>query len=128
MKPRMRVIIDNDFAGDPDGLLQLAHHLLSPSVDIRAVIGSAVRPDDPFDPSGRRRRRAARARVLELLELTGRTDIPAPRAPNRQLTDRATPQRSEAAEAIVAEAMRDDPTCRSTSSSAPRSPSWPART
>ena len=42
MKPRMRVIIDNDFAGDPDGLLQLAHHLLSPSVDIRAVIGSAV--------------------------------------------------------------------------------------
>lgn len=30
--PRMRVIIDNDFSGDPDGLFQLAHHLLSPSV------------------------------------------------------------------------------------------------
>jgi inosine-uridine nucleoside N-ribohydrolase len=107
MKPRMRVIIDNDFAGDPDGLLQLAHHLLSPSVDIRAVIGSAVRPDDPFDPSGVSADRA-RERVLEVLELTGRTDIPAPRAPNAQLTDRGTPQRSEAAEAIVAEAMRDD--------------------
>lgn len=107
MKPRMRVIIDNDFAGDPDGLLQLAHHLLSPSVDIRAVIGSAVRPDDPFDPSGISADRA-RERVLKLLELTGRTDVPAPRAPNRQLSDRATPQPSEAAEAIVAEALRED--------------------
>jgi inosine-uridine nucleoside N-ribohydrolase len=106
MKPRMRVIIDNDFAGDPDGLLQLAHHLLSPSVDIRAVTGSAVRPDDPFDPSGRSADRA-RERVLEVLALTGRTGIPAPRAPNQQLTDRTTPQVSEAAEFIVAEAMRD---------------------
>ncbi len=107
MKPRLRVIIDNDFNGDPDGLLQLAHHLLSPSVDIRAVIGSAVRADDPFDASGRSADHA-RERVLELLELTGRTGIPAPRAPNRPLADRATPQRSAAAEAIVAEALRED--------------------
>lgn len=26
--PIARVIVDNDFAGDPDGLFQLAHHLL----------------------------------------------------------------------------------------------------
>ena len=30
--PRMRVIIDNDFSGDPDGLFQLTQLLLSPSV------------------------------------------------------------------------------------------------
>jgi len=30
VKPRMRIIIDNDFGGDPDGLFQLVHHLLSP--------------------------------------------------------------------------------------------------
>jgi hypothetical protein len=24
---RIRVIIDNDFSGDPDGLVQLAHHV-----------------------------------------------------------------------------------------------------
>jgi hypothetical protein len=29
VKPRMRVIIDNDFGGDPDGLFELVHHLLS---------------------------------------------------------------------------------------------------
>ena len=40
VKPRMRVIIDNDLGGDPDGLFQLAHHLMSPSVEIRGVIAS----------------------------------------------------------------------------------------
>ena len=34
-----RVIVDNDFAGDPDGLFQLAHHLLCTSVDIPIIIG-----------------------------------------------------------------------------------------
>src|SRR5690349_17622492 len=51
VKPRMRVIIDNDFGGDPDGLFQLVHHLLSPSVEIRGIIGSHLRPGDGFDPS-----------------------------------------------------------------------------
>lgn len=30
---RLGGISDNDYSGDPDGLFQLAHHLLSPSVD-----------------------------------------------------------------------------------------------
>src|SRR5688572_3440493 len=51
VKPRMRVIIDNDFGGDPDGLIQLVHHLLSPSVEIRGIIGSHLRPGDGWDPS-----------------------------------------------------------------------------
>ena len=38
VKPRMRVIIDNDLGGDPDGLFQLAHHVLSPSVEIRGIM------------------------------------------------------------------------------------------
>ena len=31
--PRYRVISDNDYSGDPDGLFQLVHHLLSPSLE-----------------------------------------------------------------------------------------------
>lgn len=50
-EPRIRVISDNDYAGDPDGLYQLVHLLLSPSVAVPAVIGSHLRPGDPFDPS-----------------------------------------------------------------------------
>ena len=49
--PRMRVIVDNDFGGDPDGLFQLAHILLSPSVDVRAIIGSYLNAADGFDKS-----------------------------------------------------------------------------
>src|SRR3954453_1061259 len=49
--PRYRVVSDNDYSGGPDGLFQLAHLLLSPSVDVRAVIGSHLAPGDPFDPS-----------------------------------------------------------------------------
>ena len=51
---RMRVIIDNDFAGDPDGLFALAQIVESPSVDVRAIVCSHlhdgenwVAPDSP---------------------------------------------------------------------------------
>ena len=38
VKPRMRIIIDNDFGGDPDGLFQLVHQVLSPSVEIDDIV------------------------------------------------------------------------------------------
>ena len=50
--PTMRVISDNDFSGDPDGLIQLAHHLLSPSVEMRGVISSHLRDDDHWNRTG----------------------------------------------------------------------------
>lgn len=107
-EPRMRVIIDNDFSGDPDGLVQLAHHVLSPSVDIRAIIGSHLRPDDPFDPSGTTAESACR-RAEEVLTALGRHgELNVVCGSNTALTDERTPIESPAARAIVAEAMRDD--------------------
>lgn len=44
MSARARVIIDNDFAGDPDGLFQLAHHVLCSSIEVRLVVASRL-PD-----------------------------------------------------------------------------------
>ena len=38
--PRTRVIVDNDFAGDPDDLFQLAHHLLVEGTEVRGVVVS----------------------------------------------------------------------------------------
>jgi inosine-uridine nucleoside N-ribohydrolase len=106
--PRARVIVDNDFSGDPDGLVQLAHHLLSPSVEVRAVIGSHLRPGDPFDPSESTADNAAEAarRVVGLLGMSG--TVPVVAGSNRALPDRATPIRSAATDAIIAEAMRED--------------------
>jgi purine nucleosidase len=51
IRPRMRVIIDNDFGGDPDGLFQLVHQILSPSNEIRGIIGSHIKPGGFFDAS-----------------------------------------------------------------------------
>jgi hypothetical protein len=105
---RLRVISDNDYAGDPDGLFQLAHLLLSPSVEVRGVIGSHLRPGDPFDPSDdtATHGREAAETVVGLLGLTGRVRVV--EGSNRPLRDRASPESSEAAALIVEEAMRDD--------------------
>jgi inosine-uridine nucleoside N-ribohydrolase len=108
--PRFRVVSDNDYSGDPDGLYQLAHLLLSPSVDVRAVIGSHLAPGDPFDPSTEQATNAYR-RAVEVLRLLGlaRT-VPAYAGSNTALSDRHTPHRSAGALAIVREAMRTDTT------------------
>lgn len=105
---RVRVIIDNDFSGDPDGLVQLAHHVLSPSVDIRAIIGSHLRPGDPFDPSRTTAENACR-KAEEVLEALGRAgELTVLAGSNVALFDAHTPIASPGALAIVAEALRDD--------------------
>jgi purine nucleosidase len=105
--PRFRVISDNDYSGDPDGLVQLAHHALSPSVELSAVVGSHLRPLDPFDPSETTADNAA-AKARQVLSMLGREYVPVLAGSNTALADRKTPHDTPAARAIVAEAMRDD--------------------
>jgi purine nucleosidase len=102
------VIADNDYSGDPDGLYQLAHHLLSPSVDLRAVIGSHLAPGDPFDASDQTATNAQH-RALEVIKLLGKSErVRTYRGSNSGLTNRATPHDSAGARAIVKEALRTD--------------------
>jgi len=104
----MRVVSDNDYSGDPDGLVQLAHHALSTSVDLRCVIGSHLRAGDPFDSSGVTADKAA-GRARTVLELAGREDVPVVAGSNVGLSDRHTPIDTAAARAIIAEAHADSP-------------------
>ncbi|EZP49995.1 nucleoside hydrolase [Sphingomonas sp. RIT328] len=106
--PRARVIIDNDFSGDPDGLFQLAHHLLSPSVAVPFVIGSHIHAGDFLDGSPTQGdNAAARARTLIAMigsghhppVLAGRNTAPPPGAP---------PQATAITRRILAEAWRSD--------------------
>jgi len=108
VKPRMRVIIDNDFGGDPDGLFELVHHLLSPSVEIRAIIGSHLRPGDGFDRSTETAMHAKQKieEVLGIMNMSGK--YPVYQGSNNPLENDSVPQQSEAAKAIIKEAMRDD--------------------
>jgi len=108
VKPRMRIIIDNDFGGDPDGLFQLVHHLLSPSVEIRAIIGSHLKPGDGFDRSNQTATNAKKKieEVLSIMNLARTFSVY--QGSNAALENDSTPQKSDAAGAIVKEAMRDD--------------------
>jgi len=108
VKPRMRIIIDNDFGGDPDGLFQLVQHLLSPSVEIRAIVGSHLKKGDSFD-SSKETALNAKKKIVELLSIMnlGKT-YPVYQGSNFALENDSTPQQSEAADAIIKEAMRDD--------------------
>jgi purine nucleosidase len=106
-QPRIRLIIDNDFAGDPDDLFQLVHHLLSPSVEIAAIICSHLRPqDEPVGASAAGAVKVAR----DVLRRMGLNDTHLlQRDSEEALSDASTPRPSVAAQAILDEAHRDDP-------------------
>jgi purine nucleosidase len=100
-----RVVVDNDWSGDPDGLVALAHHLLSPTNRVDAVTSSFLNPVFG-SPESRASDGAALAR--ELVDLLGLPDPPAVHAgSDGPFGEGGT--RSAAADAIVAEARRDDP-------------------
>jgi hypothetical protein len=104
--PRARVISDNDYCGDPDGIVQLAHHLLCLSVDVRLVVGSAVAPHHPAWSD-----RCADVSVEvagRVAELADRPDVLILPGASFPMSSTSEPAPSPAAEAIVAEAMRED--------------------
>jgi purine nucleosidase len=108
VSPRMRVIVDNDFSGDPDGLFQLAHILLSPSVETRAIIGSHLRADDGFDRSKTQAQNAA-AKAKEILTLINPTaTIPVIAGSDTAMLNEVTPVHSAAVDFIIKEALRTD--------------------
>lgn len=103
--PQARVIVDNDFSGDPDGLFQLAHHLLCGSVDISLIIGSHL----PVKFGGPASATAGAAKARDLLKVMRLDGHHMPIAGGElpiASRDRWTPSRATAA--IVHEAMRED--------------------
>lgn len=107
VKPRVRVIIDNDFGGDPDGLFQLAHHILSPSVEIKGIIGSQHYKGGFYGSSETATYACTQVKeLLSIMRLTGK--LPVYEGGASGLTDIKAPVISEGAKAIVKEAMRED--------------------
>lgn len=73
--PRWRVIVDNDFAGDPDGLVSLAHVLLTDDVQVELITCTALDPVlahlAGIDPSATASLGARTAHaLLEVLDMT----------------------------------------------------------
>ena len=104
-KPSARVIVDNDFAGDPDGLVALAHQLLAPKTRVTLLTASLL--DPKFSAAEFPKGDTATAGAKVARELMQRLGVPAvPVAAGHDKLAVKTP--SDAARAIVAEAMRDD--------------------
>ncbi|WP_432486688.1 nucleoside hydrolase [Kineococcus sp. SYSU DK018] len=102
---RCRVVVDNDWAGDPDGLVALAHHLLSPGHRVEAVTSSLLSP--AFGPPQGGAATGA-ALATELVELIGRAERPPVHA-GVDVPDDGRDGPNDAADAIVRAARRDDP-------------------
>lgn len=70
-----RVIIDNDFCGDPDGLFQLAHSLMcGETLDIRAIIGGHLSKGDGDEPYSTKSCQKAE-QLLKIMGLTGKYSV-----------------------------------------------------
>ncbi|WP_432483034.1 nucleoside hydrolase [Kineococcus esterisolvens] len=108
--PACRVVVDNDFAGDPDGLFQLAHQLLSPSQSVKAVITSRMVPMTPRVRPGETVETGLRtaADLLDVMHVDAHDLLR--RGSERPLAALNDPRPSEGSDAIIEEAMRDDDT------------------
>jgi hypothetical protein len=107
-KASARVIVDNDFAGDPDGLVALAHQLLAPKTRVVLVTSTTVDPKLAEKVMADHAAAAGRDLALELMRRLG-LEGRAPVLAGPENTARKPLEPGEAARAIVAEAMRADP-------------------
>ncbi len=107
--PAYRVIVDNDFAGDPDGLAALAHQLLAPKTTVPLI---TVTGTDPYlarlTHGNKDTALIGKSRAEHLLTLLG-TEGPAVAAGHDYIQREKHNKPSDAAKAIVAEAMKDSP-------------------
>jgi purine nucleosidase len=100
--PRCRVMLVNDLAGDIDGLFSTVHAVLSPGAQLRGIVGTGASPGESA---------ADAAKIAaEMLELMGRTGtVPIHVGVPGKMTAAGVAIASPGSDAIIAEAMRDDP-------------------
>jgi len=98
-----RVIVDNDYQGDPDGLVALAHHLVSPANRVTAVTSSFLNPRFPVAAP---RAQDGAALAGELIDVIGDSWRP-PVHPGSEYPF-GEHSSSAASAAIIDEARRDD--------------------
>jgi purine nucleosidase len=103
LDPLCRVVVDNDFAGDPDGLVGLAHHLLSPTNRVTAITSSFL---DPRFAESATTAEEGVVLAAELVDEVGPAVRPAVLAGSEEAWKPGV--RSAASDAIVAAAMEED--------------------
>jgi len=107
-KPIIRVILDNDFGGDPDGLFQLAHQLLSPSNEVKGIIATQHYKEGFYGAPGTAAYGKIEAdNLIKVLNVSSKVAVL--EGATKGIENLTTPQESEGANLIIREAMKDDP-------------------
>ncbi|WP_432989526.1 nucleoside hydrolase [Dactylosporangium sp. CA-233914] len=105
---KSRVLVLNDFAGDPDGLFALAQAVLQTSTDFRGAVGGLFTlPGAPTAADSAAKSSTAARRLLDIM---GYQRTPVYTGSNTPLRDTRSPRVTDGARAIVKEATRTDTT------------------
>ena len=103
----VRVVLVNDYGGDPDGLFQLAQHLLSPSSDICGIVCTTIPGGAGFGGGSVTQRGIDNVnQMLDLMGVSGQYRVVA--GSDKTMTSSTEPQDSEGARLIIEEALRTD--------------------
>jgi inosine-uridine nucleoside N-ribohydrolase len=98
--PRSRLIFVNDLSGDIDGLFAVVHAILSPTAELRGIIGTGTgRPGETAEASA--------ALASEILRLMGRS-VRVHAGATAKMASAHEPQHAPGVQAIIDEAMRAD--------------------
>lgn len=105
---RVRMIIDTDCKNEADDQFALAHHLMTPMLDIRGIIAAhfECRKDEYGEHQTVHASYDEIQKILCLMELDGA--YPVCLGADRPMSDRHTPVPSDGARFIIEEAMKDD--------------------
>ena len=99
---RSRLLFVNDLSGDLDGLYAAVHAILSPSTQLRGIVGTGTTwPGETAERST-----ALAMEILDLMDMAGSVKVHAGAV--GKLTARGVPVKSPGTQAIIDEAMRSD--------------------
>ena len=104
---KIRVIMDNDFAGDPDGLYALAHLVESPSIDVRAIIVSHLHEKENWAEPGQPSATSSVKCANKVLQALGKNkEYRVVQGSNTALHDTINYIQSDATDIIIEEAKK----------------------
>lgn len=105
MHKQVRVIVSSDVRNEADDQFAVAHHLLTPVFDVRAVVAAHY---ESKAPGTRTTMENSYQELLKLMEASGIDDVPALRGCDAPLADEADAPESEGVDFIIREALRED--------------------
>lgn len=101
-KSTIPVVMDNDYCGDPDGLFQLVQQVLTPSCEIKGIIGGHVGTGNRLHPNNGKSAEESCKKVQEVLDLLGKgRDFKIVPGAAYPMQDMDTPNDSQGARLII---------------------------